>query len=92
MTWIRNFTNRNGVLAKSRGIDEQLHLTWITQNKPNLRDLIAATGLVILVKIGFKLSIFCPCNLEIDLRDLIAATGLVILVKIGFKSSIFLPM
>ena len=34
-------------------------------NKANLRDLIAATGLVILFKIGFKLLIFCPCSLEI---------------------------
>ena len=37
----------------------------ITGNKANLRDLIAATGLVILLKIGFKSSIFCPCNLKI---------------------------
>ena len=34
-------------------------------NKENLRDLIAATGLVILLKIGFKSSIFCPRELEI---------------------------
>ena len=31
----------------------------------NLRDLIAATGLVILLKTGFKSSIFGPCNIEI---------------------------
>ena len=29
-------------------------------NKANLRDLIAATGLVVLLKIGFKLPIFQP--------------------------------
>ena len=32
----------------------------------NLRDLIAATDLIILLKIGFKASIFRQCNLEID--------------------------
>ena len=36
----------------------------MTLNKANLRDLIAATGLVIL-QIGFKSSIFRPCDLEI---------------------------
>ena len=34
-------------------------------NKANLRDLIATTGLVILLTIGFKSSIFGLCNLEI---------------------------
>ena len=37
----------------------------ILHNKANLRDLIAATGLVILLKIRFKSSICSPCNLEI---------------------------
>ena len=34
-------------------------------NKTNLRGLIAATGLVFLLKIGFKSLIFGPCDLEI---------------------------
>ena len=40
---------------------------WVimNKNKENLRDLIYATGLVTLLKIGFKSSIFGPCNLEI---------------------------
>ena len=40
-------------------------ITELHKNKANLRDLIAATGLVILLKIAIKSSIFCPCNLEI---------------------------
>ena len=32
--------------------------------KANLRDLIAATGLVILLKIGIKSWTFCPCKLD----------------------------
>ena len=42
-------------------------------NKENLRDLIAATGLVILLKDGFKSSIFQPVwpwNLMDDLKKL----------------------
>ena len=35
------------------------------KNKANLRDLIDATGMVILLEIELKSSIFCPCNLEI---------------------------
>ena len=62
--------------------------------------LIAATGLVILLKLDSTCQFFSPCNLEIwwmtsnkvNLRDLIAATDLVILLKLGFKSSIFQPV
>ena len=43
-----------------------LEIRWMTLNKANLRDLIAATSLVILLKIGMKSSIFCLCNLEFD--------------------------
>ena len=35
-------------------------------NKANLRDLIAATGLVILLKIGFKSSILARVTLQLD--------------------------
>ena len=40
------------------------HKGPVTRNKANLRDLIAATSLEILLKIGFKSSIF-PCDLQI---------------------------
>ena len=58
----------------------------LKNNKANLRDLIAATGLVILHKLDLNHRFFSPCDLEIwwmtinkaNLRDLIAATGLVI--------------
>ena len=36
------------------------HKYFFSENKANLRDLIAATGLVILLKIGIKSSIFLP--------------------------------
>ena len=35
------------------------------QNKANLRDLIAATGLVILLKLDLNRQFFSPCDLEI---------------------------
>ena len=55
----------------------------------NLRDLIAAPGLLTLLKFDPDHRFFSPCDLEIwwmtlnkaNLRDLIAATGLVILLK-----------
>ena len=37
----------------------------MTLNKANLRDLIAATGLVILLKLDLNRQFFCPCDLEI---------------------------
>ena len=37
----------------------------IKQNKANLRDLIAATGLVILLKLDSNRQFFRPCDLEI---------------------------
>ena len=59
-------------------------------NKANLTDLIAATGLVILLKLDSNRRFFSPCHIEIwwmtpnkaNLRDLIAATGLVISLKL----------
>ena len=65
----------------------------IKYNKTNLRDLIAGTGLVILLKIVFKLSIFGLCNLEqgksegFDSCDRPSN-----LTQVGFKSSIFQPV
>ena len=42
-----------------------IKLIEFTGNKANLRDLIAATGLVILLKYGSNCQSFCPWNLEI---------------------------
>ena len=39
---------------------------WISINKANLRDLIAATGLVILLKLDLNRRFFSPCHLEIS--------------------------
>ena len=39
--------------------------TIIKNNKANLRDLIAATGLVILLKLDLNRRFFSPCDLEI---------------------------
>ena len=38
---------------------------WMMSNKANLRDLIAATGLVILLKLDLNRRFFSPCDLEI---------------------------
>ena len=53
------------VSGQTRGISRALGFRTSLRNKANLRNLTAATGLVILLKIGIKSSIFCPCNLEI---------------------------
>ena len=59
------------------GLFEYTFVTWISRcwsmqtkveqihNKANLRDLIAATGLVILLKSGSNCRFFSPCDLEI---------------------------
>ena len=41
------------------------NLYWYKFNKANLRDLIAATGLVILLKLDSNHRFFSPCDLEI---------------------------
>ena len=41
------------------------HMSKIDDNKANLRDLIAATGLVILLKLDSNSRFFSPCDLEI---------------------------
>ena len=43
----------------------EVHLGCILLNKANLRDLIAATGLVILLKLDSNHRFFSPCDLEI---------------------------
>ena len=51
-----------------------LEMWWMISNMANLRDFIAATSLVILLKIGFKSSIFrsmWPSNLMDDLKKTI---------------------
>ena len=42
-----------------------LEISRMTLNKANLRDLIAATGLVILLKLDLNHRFFSPCDLEI---------------------------
>ena len=42
-----------------------LKIWWMTLNKANLRDLIAATGLVNLLKLDQICRFFSPCDLEI---------------------------
>ena len=44
-------------------------ISWIN-NKTNLRDLVAATGLVILLKLDSNHRFFSPCDLEIWLMTL----------------------
>ena len=76
-----------------------LEIWRMTFNKANLRDLIAATGLEILLKLDLNHRFFSSCDLEIwwmtpnkaNLRDLIAATGLVILLKLDLNRRFFSP-
>ena len=42
-----------------------LEILWMTLNKANPRDLIAATGLLILLKLDLNRPFFSPCDLEI---------------------------
>ena len=55
------------ILLLKLGVDiqSQTEVRVRKPNKANLRDLIAATSIVILLKIGFKLSIIGPFHLEI---------------------------
>ena len=65
--------------------------------KANLRDLLAAIGLVFILKLDSNHRFFNPCDLKIwwvtsnkaNLRDLIAATGLVILLKLDSNHRFF---
>ena len=65
---------RNGVTIRKRQICVKisdffvpcdLEIWWMTLNKANLRDLIAATGLVILLKLDSNRRFFSLCDLEI---------------------------
>ena len=51
--------------AFSRKFPETPNLTRLTKNKANLRDLIAATGLVISLKLDSNRRFFSLCDLEI---------------------------
>ena len=47
-------------------LNERIELTFVSKNnKANLRDLIAATGLVILLKLNSNRWFFSPCDLDI---------------------------
>ena len=46
-------------------IQNVLNISWICLNKTNPRDLIAATGLVILLKLNSNHTFFRPCDLGI---------------------------
>ena len=55
-----HFTHR---MRKSH--ENSVHITGSLSNKANLRDLMAATGLVILLKLDSNHRFFSPCDLEI---------------------------
>ena len=72
MTSLQNFTGfRNlelGTLSDVKSTGKHwLDFVFLTSrdNKANLRDLIAATGLVILLKLDSNRPFFSPCDLEI---------------------------
>ena len=47
------------------GNPHNMNYCYIFENKANLRDLIAATGLVILLKLDLNRRFFSPCDLDI---------------------------
>ena len=67
----KSCTTWSDYLVHGRNISKQLQMSWnhfhifSTPNKANLRDLIAATGLVILLKMDSNRRFFSPCDLEI---------------------------
>ena len=74
--------------AKILNQEHGLFLSKIT-NKANLRDLIAATGLVLLLKIGFKSLIFWPMwpgNLMEDIKNNRAAPLYYVKLCASFQS------
>ena len=67
MYWNLCYSPETPNLGQIRRFLEQCDLEiWrMTFNKANLRDLIAATGLVILLKLDLNRRFFSPCDLEI---------------------------
>ena len=67
------YNDYNRHVVQNRNIDNQrtwhsklsMHVHWVWGNKANLRDWIAATGLVILFKLDLNRWFFSPCDLEI---------------------------
>ena len=88
-----------GVDIKSSSSSKFIFQQRTKYNKANLTDLIAATGLVILLKFDPNHRFFSPWDLEIwwmtsnkaNPRDLIAATGLVIFLKLDSNHRFFSP-
>ena len=52
------------LVGRLRGFDSPFS-NQVLENKANLRDLIAATGLVILLKLDSNRRFFSPCDLEV---------------------------
>ena len=65
--WLGTFTKWSRHISwKTKAYQScQYHGCWWPGNKANLRDLIAATGLVILLKLDSNHRFFSPCDLEI---------------------------
>ena len=63
-TWINHYKKRD--LKKLHSMIFSVYSKWLSQcNKANLRDLIAATGLVTLLKFDSNRRYFSRCDLEI---------------------------
>ena len=64
---VENIKTRKRARFESDQWDKQILVPQIRKyNKANLRDLIAATGIVILLKLDLNCRCFSPCDLEID--------------------------
>ena len=64
--WHQNYQNTQwSEFARLKHIRPSRQWQNLSSNKANLRDLIAATGLVILLKLDSNRRFFSPCDLEI---------------------------
>ena len=61
--WLQTFQKCAGLMIRCKPLNQKWYL-W-SLNKANLRDLIAATSLVILLKWDSNHQLFNPCDLEI---------------------------
>ena len=62
---IHQFCTKPSILACIMTATDYVAMCWKMVNKANLRDLIAATGLVILLKLDLNRRFFSPCDLDI---------------------------
>ena len=69
MKWAKRYLSCCDVFVQKYHCDRFIRKSHLYSNKANLRDLIAATGLVILLKSDPYHRIFCPCDFKIWMKS-----------------------